>query len=46
MKLESFVSFAGDDPDQVLRFIGREKASFERQFLDRGIHAYKIEIPR
>jgi hypothetical protein len=45
MKLESFFGFAGDDPDHILRFIGREKASFERQFLDRGIHAYDITIP-
>ena len=45
MKLESFFGYAGDDPDHILRFIGREKASFERQFLNRGIHAFEIKIP-
>ena len=45
MKLESFFGYAGDDPEVILRFIGREKAAFERQFLDRSIHAFEIQIP-
>ena len=45
MKLESFFGHAGDDPDTILRFLGREKQSFEQQFLDRSIHAFQIRIP-
>ena len=45
MNLESFFGRAGDDPDKLLRFLGREKQSFEQQFLDRSIHAFQIRIP-
>ena len=45
MKLESFFGHAGDDPKDILRFIERERASFETQFLDRNIHAFQIRIP-